>query len=98
MQNKKVYKKGKDMKNRTKELMGLTILMGFMLCAMPARAIQYTGSLSYPTGIYATEEWRNSATSIIWTVSEAGIKDGSILWDYHYIFSVPSKDISHLSF
>jgi hypothetical protein len=65
--------------------------------APQAQAVSYTGSLTGSGGgITATGPWNNASTTLLWTVKDVGIKDGFILWQYDYGFSVLDKDISHI--
>lgn len=61
-----------------------------------AQAAMYEGSLSYGSGLYATENWANSNTKLSWTVTdEDPDAPAGYQWKYTYILSVPGKDISH---
>ena len=82
-----------------KKLIGIGILMWFVLFAsVPlASAVLYEGNLTGAGGgITATDGWDNASTRLSWSVSDVGIQNGNILWQYDYLFQVPRKDISHM--
>ena len=69
-----------------------------IVSAQEASALQtFTGSISTPSGIFATQPWMSEGMVLTWTVTE----NADMSWTYEYSFannagSDPSKDISHL--
>ena len=57
-----------------------------------ASVTSYKGSLSYGSGLDASGDWADSATTISWDIVEDGGQ-----WDYSYTFQVSagSRDMSH---
>jgi len=79
----------------------ITILSLFLLLftAVPqAKALLYEGSLNggINGGITATDGWDSASTRFSWSVFDAGVQNGDILWQYDYLFVVPRKEISHM--
>ena len=72
----------------------LTMALAIMLfCfASGAYALQYTGSLSTPTGITGTASWTNNV-SLSWVVDDT---TNSGFWTYTYTWSAEAKSISHI--
>jgi hypothetical protein len=81
-----------------KALLFLTLLIALaILLPLHAQAVTYSGSLSANGGgIVATDGWDTSGTVLSWTVSDVGMQDGYVLWQYDYNFTVPFKNISHV--
>lgn len=60
----------------------------------PVPEANWTDSVRYNTGIYATQGWANSSTTLSWNISYAGI------YNYYYAWSTDPNpvpgDISHI--
>lgn len=78
----------------------ITILYLFLIlftAAPQAQALLYEGSLTGAGGgITATDGWDSPSTMFSWSISDVGVQNGDILWQYNYLFEVPRKDISHM--
>lgn len=85
-----------DMRRIVRILLLAVMFVGAFVLQTSAGPITYSGSLSWKTGIDATEQWANAATAFSWNVKEVGTSGGFILWEYDYTFIVPQKDISHV--
>jgi len=85
-----------DMRRIVRILLLAAMFVGALVLQTSAGPITYSGSLSWKTGISATEQWADAATVFSWDVKEAGTSGGFILWEYDYTFKVPAKDISHV--
>lgn len=85
-----------DMRRIVRILLLAVMFVGAFVLQTPAGPITYSGSLSWKTGISATEQWADAATVFSWDVKEVGTSGGFILWEYDYTFKVPAKDISHV--
>lgn len=85
-----------DMRRIVRILLLAAMFVGAFVLQTSAGPITYSGSLSWKTGISATEQWADAATVFSWDVKEAGTSGGFILWEYDYTFKVPAKDISHV--
>ena len=48
-------------------------------------------SISYSGGIYATDGWQSSSTSLSWTITNNG---GDFPWHYEYSWTAPTKGLS----
>ncbi len=70
---------------------GLTVAILMVLTTVGHAGLSYTGSLSYPDGLYAQGVWADPATKIEWTVT-----DYSTYWHYEYTLTVAAQNISHL--
>jgi len=74
--------------------------MMFLLVVMSQSAfalMTFSGSLSTPDGIFATEPWMSDGMIINWEISQ----NVDMTWDYHYSFrdyagAAPTKAISHM--
>lgn len=70
------------------------LLLGVLANAAPAA--MYSGSLSYSSGLYATEDWAASGTTLSWTVTnEDPAAPTGYPWKYIYTIDIPSKAVSH---
>ena len=56
-----------------------------------AMALPLTGSVSYSSGIFATDGWANASTTLSWNVVQVGSD-----WQYTYTWTATSKDLSHI--
>lgn len=82
-----------------KKLLILTSLV-FLLVMSTQSAMalmSFSGSLSTPDGIFATEPWMTDGMIINWEINQ----NADNTWDYHYWFrnyagGVPTKAISHM--
>lgn len=67
-----------------------------LVCASAApAAVIYTGELTWEAAeseIDAEAAWADPVTKVEWTVE----KTGPVEWTYTYVFTVPTKEISHL--
>ncbi|MCE5197942.1 MAG: hypothetical protein ABFD54_18065 [Armatimonadota bacterium] len=80
------------------------LALGFVFTvasAVPAlAAIQYSGSLQAPktNGLDGTGYWVNAENPVTfsWLVSEVGVQNGAILWNYAYTISAPAGASSHV--
>lgn len=81
-----------------KVLLLTSMLFLLVLTSQSAMALMtFTGSLSTPEGIFATEPWMTEGMTINWEISQ----NADYSWDYRYWFrnfagGVPSKAISHM--
>jgi hypothetical protein len=70
-------------------LFSLSLILGMFSSAF---ATSYTGLITKDNGLFGTDGWDSPAAQLWWNVNdEAHIG----LWTYHYIFTVPTKNISH---
>ena len=88
------------MKTSRESHRGTPVLLLAAACALafhPSSSLAdlSSGSISYGSGLEASGEWKNSATSLSWTTALNGS-----LWHYEYKFTVPSlapvKALSHI--
>jgi hypothetical protein len=77
-------------KQMQRQIMGVVLVLAISTCSFGLTS--YSGSLTGDGGgLFGTDGWDSSATSLSWTVTDLG----SGIWEYNYIFEVPRKDISH---
>lgn len=75
-----------------------SVMFFLVLTSQSAMALMtFSGSLSTPTGIFATEPWMTDGMILNWEISQ----NADLSWDYHYWFrnyagGVPTKAISHM--
>ncbi|RJR32986.1 MAG: PEP-CTERM sorting domain-containing protein [Desulfobacteraceae bacterium] len=83
--------------NRKMNIVVLSLLVLFFAAAPQAQAVLYEGFLTGGGGgITATDGWNDVSTRLSWSVSDVGVQNGNILWQYNYLFEVPTKEISHI--
>jgi hypothetical protein len=76
----------------------LAILL-VLLLPLQSFSSSYTGSISYPTGLYASDiandpkDWAYASSRLAWTVDDSSHPG---YWTYSYTFSVDVKNISHV--
>lgn len=81
-----------------KVLLLASTLFILVLTSQSAFALMsFSGSLSTPDGIFATEPWMSEGMVVNWTVSQ----NADMTWDYRYQFldyagGAPRKEISHM--
>lgn len=78
------------------------LTVAFVFCLLligtqSAKALSFSGSLSTPDGIFATEPWMTDGMVINWEVTQ----NADYSWDYRYWFrnaagAIPTKAISHM--
>ena len=68
----------------------LILFMGF---ATNSWAITFTGTIIGGNTLIGTSPWDTNSSNLSWTVYDNSITGH---WTYEYIFTVPSKDISHV--
>lgn len=71
----------------------LTVVILALAAVSASADIPLTGSLSWPNGIFATQDWASPSTSMAWLITAPS--DGSGLWTYQYTLNVNRKAISH---
>jgi hypothetical protein len=75
-----------------------TMFVFLILTSQSAMALMtFTGSLSTPAGIFATEPWMSDGMIINWEINQ----NADMSWDYRYWFrnyagGIPTKAISHM--
>jgi len=81
-----------------KKLVLLASALILILASQSAMALEsFSGSLSTPDGIFATEPWMSEGMVINWEITQ----NNDMTWDYRYWFrnfagGLPSRDISHM--
>jgi hypothetical protein len=76
---------------RNIRLGGRAVATLMALATASQAGLSYTGSLSYPDGLYAQGVWADPATKIEWTVT-----DYSTYWHYEYTLTAAAQNISHM--
>ncbi|MBN1555678.1 MAG: hypothetical protein JXA11_13120 [Phycisphaerae bacterium] len=74
-------------------------LLCLIVLVSQAGATTYTGQLTYNTGLFATQNWADPATTLSWIVTDEEpdpLLPSSFCWKYTYTLSVPEKGISHM--
>ena len=75
---------------------GISIWLILFAAVPQARAILYEGYLTGSGGgITASDGWDDPSTRFSWAVSDVGVQNGNVLWQYDYLFQVTRKNISH---
>ena len=81
-----------------KFLLLASVMFLLVVSSQSAMALMtFSGSLSTPDGIFATEPWMTEGMIINWEISQ----NADMTWDYHYWFrnyagGSPTKAISHM--
>ena len=71
----------------------LATLILFCCFAVNGWAITFTGTIIGGSTLIGTSPWNTNSSNLSWTVYDNPITGH---WTYEYIFTVPSKDISHV--